>query len=127
MTMQQQHEFSPFVDQATIAEMLSVNRSTINRYQHLGMPYVAGETGESNRYDVGLCANWAGGHNLATKRKIRMTSLEKIMWGAAWGSAEKSFARWRARNMFADRMNASGEEVAGACGFLRGAGLLPWD
>ena len=125
MTMQQQPDFV-YCDQSVLAEILNVNRSTINRYQHLGMPYNAGAKGESNKYDIGVCANWFGGHYLATRREIRMTSLEKIMWGAAWGSGETSFARWKARRMFADRLDATPEQLAEAYGFLRGAGLLPW-
>ena len=125
--MQQHHEFDPFVDQGFLALLLQVNRSTINRYQKIGMPYLAGEKGKNNRYDIGIGIHWSVGHEWAKKRQIRLTSLEKILWATAWGSGDVSFAIWKSRELTtAKRLNSTREEIASAAGFLHGAGLLPW-
>jgi len=120
--MQQLH-----ADQGELATILDLNRTTINRYQKTGMPYKAGGKGEPNQYDIGVVANWLGGHACSIRNLIALTSLEKVLWGMAWGGDDRSLAVWKSRALSqADRLQASRDEVALAIGFLLGAGLLPW-
>jgi len=114
-------------DQGELATILDLNRTTINRYQKAGMPYRAGAKGEPNQYDIGVVANWIGGHFCATRNQIALTPLEKVLWGMAWGADDRSFAVWKSRALAqASRLESSEDEVALAIGFLLGAALLPW-
>ena len=112
--MQQLH-----ADQGELATILDLNRTTINRYQKAGTPYKAGDKGDPNQYDIGVVANWLGGHACSTQNLIALTSLEKVLWGMAWGADDRSVAVWKSRAISeAGRLQASREEVAVAIGFL---------
>ena len=124
MTSRQHHEY---VDQGTLAAILGVNRSTINRYQKLGLPFKNGETGEANFYDLGLATYWYSGFEISKQKNVHLTSLECILLSRAFGGGESSFAYYKTKVLsMSDRFGASREDVATACGFLSGAGLLPW-
>ena len=117
-----------YVDQGTLAAIFEVDRSAILKFQKLGMPYMAGAEGEPNQYDLGFVANWRGGHEVTVKQNIRLTSLEKVLFGLAHGGGYRSFTTWQ-RQMFAlsDWLSASREEIATASGVLFGAELLPFN
>jgi len=53
------------------------------------MPYLGGSTGHANCYDIGICVYWYAGHMFAVSRQISLTSLEKVLWGAAWGGVSR--------------------------------------
>ena len=125
--MQQQRKFDLFVDQGDLAEMLNVNRSTINRYQRIGMPYVAGKQGEKSQYDLGICVHWLCGHQWALREHIELTSLQKVLWAMAWGGGDSYFRKWKSRILEQpERFHAPIDTVLLAIGFLAGADLLPW-
>ena len=125
--MQQQREKYVFVDQGTLAVIMGVNRSTINRYQKLGMPYINGSKGMPSSYDIGICANWCAGHDFSTSRRIGMNGLQKVLWGMAWGGGDLSLNVWKARILRdPERLHASRDDLMLAIGVLSGADLLPW-
>lgn len=125
--MQQRQVIDVCVDQGTLALMLEVNRSTINRFQKIGMPYLAGDCGEKNQYDAGICVHWYCGNHWAQARKMSLTPIQKVLWAMAWGGDDRSIMVWKSRVLSqTERFRVPRESILLAIGFLDGAGLLPW-
>ena len=133
--MTQQHdkelakEFT--VNQTETAEILDVDRATVARWCRQGLPCVKKSLGNEHLIELKTAIHWVIGHRWATENNVDLSSIEKILFALAWGSAAGNenvlFSHWQRRAMLeGDWLCASREEVSFAAGFLYGAELLPW-
>jgi hypothetical protein len=117
----------PTCNQAELAQMASVDRTTIRKYTQAGMPYRPGGQGKENRYIIPLCINWIAGYQSARENGLPMMSpLELILFGYTTAFQNASFQEYRSEARgIAAKAGASDQEFDEAVGFLRGAKLLP--
>jgi hypothetical protein len=118
----------PACNQADLAELLGVDRTTIRAYTQAGMPHMPGGKGRENRYVVPICINWAAGYQAARANGLPMMQpLELILFGYSTAFRNASLQEYRgAAAGIAEKAGATPAEFDEAVGFLRGAKLLPW-
>ena len=117
----------PTCDQADLAELIGVDRTTIRHYTQAGMPHMAGGRGKKNCYIIPVCINWVAGYQAARENGLPMMSpLELILFGYTTAFQNASFQEYRSEATgIAATAGASDREFDEAVGFLRGAKLLP--
>ena len=117
----------PTANQADLAEMFGVDRTTIRAYVKSGMPCTLKTTGREDQYIIPLCVNWAAGYQTARENSLpMMNTLELILLGYTTAFQNASFHEYRSEAAgIAATAGASDREFDEAIGFLRGAKLLP--
>ncbi len=115
-------------NQAELAQMVGVDRTTIRAYAQAGMPCALKNKRRENNYIVPLCINWIAGYQAARANDLPMMNpLELILFGYSTAFRNASLQEYRAEATgIAERAGATGAEFDEAIGFLRGAKLLPW-
>lgn len=118
----------PTTNQAGLAELLNVDRTTIRAYAMAGMPCVDGGRGKENRYPVPLCLYWFVGFQAAREHRLPgMMPLEYILYGHSSAFRDSPFSQWRNEAMkLATKAGGTAAEAVETIGYLRGARLLPW-
>ena len=118
----------PTCNQADLAQMVGVDRTTVRNYTKAGLPFVPGGRGKENRYIVPLCIHWIAGYQAARANGLPMMQpLELILFGYSTAFRNASLHEYRsAAAGIAEKAGATPAEFEQAVGFLRGAKLLPW-
>lgn len=117
----------PTANQADLAELVGVDRTTIRHYTQAGMPHMAGGRGKENRYIIPVCVHWIAGFQSARANSLPMMQpLELILFGYSGAFRNATFQEYRSEAAgIAATAGASDREFDEAIGFLRGAKLLP--
>jgi len=117
----------PTANQADLAELIGVDRTTIRAYANAGMPCTPKTKGRENQYIIPLCINWVAGYQTARENSLpMMNTLELILLGYTTAFQNASFQEYRSEAAgIAAKAGASDREFDEAVGFLRGAKLLP--
>lgn len=119
-------------NQTRLAEIMGCDRTTIRRYQQLGMPHIP-QTGKGREvtYKLPAALNWRFGYEMLKRQNLTLLSpLETALLGhsvgCAWGG--ESFAQWRSskctRSLVAI-VGGTAKEFERAVGTLLAANLLP--
>jgi hypothetical protein len=118
----------PTANQADLAKMIGVDRTTVRNYTKAGLPFVPGGRGKQNRYVIPVAINWVSGYQAARENGLPMMSpLELILFGYTTAFRNSSLHEYRsAAAGIAEKAGATSAEFDEAIGFLRGAKLLPW-
>jgi phage terminase Nu1 subunit (DNA packaging protein) len=117
----------PTANQADLAELIGVDRTTIRAYAKAGMPCTPKTKGRENNYVIPLCVNWVAGYQAARENGLpMMNTLELVLLGFTTAFQNASFQEYRSEAAgIAATAGASDREFDEAVGFLRGAKLLP--
>jgi hypothetical protein len=108
--------------QIELADILGVDRSTIQSWSRQGMPHRKPEkNGLPASYNGPICINWQQGHKVARAKNLDLSPLDKIAAGWACGTEGKPSAK--EQEFFLDGLLADGytrDDVLTAMGFARG-------
>lgn len=84
------------LNQGQVASLFGVDRATINQWQKIGLPYIAGTQGKPSRYITPLVVRWHMAREVARDKRWRVAldgTLETVCFGYALDHDEDGSAR----------------------------------
>jgi len=111
------------LNQSEIAASFDVDRTTVNQWQKLGMPYKPGGRGKPNRYNAGQVIHWYGGRIYCEKKNLTIKD-PALLALLGQSIAIKDDPDWqKAARRLAEKFNVVGPKFHELFGTVKGIRL----
>jgi hypothetical protein len=115
--------FSDYLNQSELAASFEVDRSTITKWQHEGLPYAETAKGLPHRYNVGTAIYWAVGRDYIKAKRLKpVDTITQILLGHSVAMKDEPGWEETARKL-ARKIGVTGAAFSEAFGIAKGIRL----